>query len=232
MLIGKFSVKKYLSVLIFSVLFSASLTSVAPVDQVIRFSLWTPLESYPGSGEEFDPKAPFAYPIQRLKEVVPFFIEGMVCGWRFTYTPSDKMRNVEEYFEFEPLREYPNMESSIKYLEPWVEGNRLNCWIEFYCPPYLTAWREQWNRSQYKKISGRGYGSLMKGFDGIYEGASEALREAVRAYGRTVVKNKPQEISGEVLLTGLHSIGLKAGRYVVDLDFFLNVSRIKAYSAY
>ena len=72
----------------------------------------------------------------------------------------------------------------------------------------------------------------MKGFDGIYEGASEALKEAVRAYGRTVVKNKPQEISGEVLLTGLPSIGLKAGRYVVDLDFFLNVSRIKAYSTY
>lgn len=201
-------------------------------EELIRFSLWATLEAYPEAGEKIDVDAPFAHPINRLKELVPFFIEGMVCGWSFTYTPSDKTRGVEEFFEFKPLREYPNMKSLIQYKEPRIEENKLHCWIEFICPPHLTSWRKTWKTLGYQRISGRGQGRLTEGFDGIYEGASQALKGAVREYARSITKNKPKEITGEVLLTGLPSIGLKSGRYIVDLDFFLNVSRIKEYTIY
>ena len=201
-------------------------------EERIRFSLWATLEAYPEAGEIVDPAKPFAHPINRLKEIVPFFIEGMVCGWSFSYTPSDKTRNVEEFFEFKPLREYPNMKSRITYTEPWVEDNKLHCWVEFVCPPHLTAWRNTWQTLGYHRISGRGQGLLTDGFDGIYEGASIALKEAIRSYARSITKNKPKEISGEVLVTGLPSIALKSGRYIVDLDFFLNVSRIIDYTIY
>ncbi len=201
-------------------------------EELIRFSLWATLEAYPGAGEVVDAAAPFAHPVNRLKEIVPFFVEGMVCGWSFTYVPSDKMRGVEEFFEFKPLREYPGMASRIQYKEPWVEENRLNCWVEFRCPPHLTAWRNTWKTLGYHRISGRGQGRLTDGFDGIYEGATIALKEAVREYARSITKNKPKEITGEVLLTGLPSIGLKSGKYIVDLDFFLNVSRIINYTIY
>lgn len=201
-------------------------------EELIRFSLWATLEAYPEAGEVVDVNAPFAHPINRLKELVPFFVEGMVCGWSFTYTPSDKTRGVEEFFEFAPLREYPNMRSLIQYKEPWVEENRLSCWIEFRCPPHLTSWRKTWKTLGYRRVSGRGQGRLTDGFDGIYEGASTALKEAVREYARSVTKNKPKEVVGEVLLTGLPSIGLRSGRYVVDLDFFLNVSKIIDYTIY
>ncbi len=199
-------------------------------EELIRFSLWATLEAYPEAGEVVDSQNPLAHPIKRLQEIVPFFIEGMVCGWSFTYTPSDKTRNVEEFFEFKPLREYPNMKSFIKYTEPWFEENKLQCWVEFSCPPHLTAWRNTWKN--FHKVSGRGQGKLIDGFDGIYEGATLALKEAVREYARTITKNKPKEIIGEVLVTGLPSIGLKSGRYVVDLDFFLNVSRIISYTVF
>ena len=206
--------------------------AVSPDWEIIRFSLWAPLEAYPGSGEVFDTDNPFAYPIQRLKELVPFFIEGMVCGWSFSYTPSDKTRNVAEHFEFSPLRTYPDLTKNIQYMEPWIKENRLYAWIEFPCSPEITAWRKSWEKSQYKKISGRGSGLLTDGFDGIYEGTSKALKEAIRGYVRSITKNKPQEISGEVLITGLPKIGIKSGRYLVDLDFFLNVSRIRDYKMY
>ena len=199
-------------------------------EELIRFSLWTTLEAYPEAGEVVDIKTPFTHPISRLKEIVPFFVEGMVCGWSFTYIPSDKTRNVEEFFEFKPFREYPNMKSLIKYTEPWIEENKLQCWIEFSCPPHLTTWRNTWKN--FHKISGRGHGKLIDGFDGIYEGATLALKEAVREYARSITKNKPKEITGEVLVTGLPSIGLKSGRYIVDLDFFLNVSRIINYTIF
>lgn len=201
-------------------------------EELIRFSLWATLEAYPEAGEVVDIHNPYAHPINRLKEIAPFFIEGMVCGWSFTYTPSDKTRNVEEFFEFKPLRDYPNLESDIKYTEPWVEENKLQCWIEFRCPPHLTAWRNTWKTLGYQRISGRGQGKLVEGFDGIHQAATTALKEAVREYARSITKNKPKEITGEVLLTGLPSIGLKSGRYIVDLDFFLNVSRIINYTIF
>ena len=201
-------------------------------EEIVRFSLWATLEAYPEAGEVIDANAPFAHPISRLKEIVPFFVEGMVCGWNFTYVPSDKTRNVEERFEFKPLREYPNRNSIIQYKEPWIEENKLFCWVEIHCPPHLTAWRSTWKTLGYQRISGRGQGRLTDGFDGIYEGATIALKEAVREYARSITKNKPKEITGEVLLTGLPSIGLKSGRYIVDLDFFLNVSRIINYTIY
>ena len=62
-------------------------------EELIRFSLWATLEAYPEAGEVVDTKNPLAHPINRLQEIVPFFIEGMICGWSFTYTPSDKTRN-------------------------------------------------------------------------------------------------------------------------------------------
>lgn len=223
--------------LIFILLFCNFFVFAQPIagpaeEELIRFSLWATLEAYPEAGEVVDPKQPFAHPIKRLKELVPFFVEGMVCGWSFTYTPSDATRNVEEFFEFIPLRQYPNLESHITYKEPWVEDNKLHCWIEFLCPPHLTSWRNSWENLDYHRISGRGQGRLIDGFDGIYEGATQALKTAVREYARTITKNKPKEIRGEVLLTGLPSIGLKSGRYIVDLDFFLNVSRIINYTIY
>lgn len=201
-------------------------------EELIRFSLWAPLEAYPGSGERVDVNAPFAYPISRLKETVPFFIEGMVCGWAFVYRPSDKLRDVAEEFEFVPLREYPDMMARIRYTEPWVEGNRLNCWVEFHCPSHLTSWRRMWKSLDRKRVAGKGMGLLTDGFDGIHQGASQALKAAVRSYAQSVTKNKPREIRGEVLLAGAPKIGVKSGRYVVDLDFFLNVSRIVDYTIY
>ncbi len=231
----RISVKLTILILLFALCSNqifAKPTAGPAEEELIRFSLWATLEAYPEAGEVVDMQNPFAHPINRLKEIVPFFLEGMVCGWSFTYTPSDKTRNVEEFFEFKLLREFPNMESLINYTEPWVEENKLQCWIEFRCPPHLTAWRNSWKTLGYHRISGRGQGKLIDGFDGIHEAATMALKEAVREYARSITKNKPKEITGEVLVTGLPSIGLKSGRYIVDLDFFLNVSRIINYTIY
>ena len=67
----------------------------------IRFPIWAEVDAYPGTQAAVDDVGAeeFSYPIARIKETVPFLIEGLVYGWRFTYVPSDKTRGVEEYFE-------------------------------------------------------------------------------------------------------------------------------------
>jgi len=54
----------------------------------------------------------------------------------------------------------------------------------------------------------------------------------VREYWRTMVKNKPKEILGRVLLIQDPRIYIYEGQYVVDLDFFLQTDRIILYSNY
>ena len=59
-----------------------------------------------------------------------------------------------------------------------------------------------------------------------------AIKDAVRAYFRTKIKNKPKEIRGRVLLRREPLIGIDAGRYKVQLDFFLETDKIVPYTQF
>lgn len=202
-------------------------------EEKVRISLWAQLDAYPGlENSSALTDNVFSYPISRLKKIAPFLLEGMVCGWSFSYTPYDNARNVSEYFEFKPLFSLNELGQNISYKNPWIQDDRLYCWVEYECTPQVAAWRNAWRTSEYRRISGSGTGSLAEGFDGIEQAAREALKLAVRNYARTITKNKPREIIGEVLITGNPELGIKSGRYTIELDFFLNIDKIIWYNVY
>ena len=87
-------------------------------------------------------------------------------------------------------------------------------------------------KSNYRKISGTGEGLVSEGFDGIKIGAQNALKSAVREYARTIIKNKPKEIIGEVLIINDPYIRIRSGRYLVQLDFLLNINKIIEYNIF
>lgn len=73
---------------------------------------------------------------------------------------------------------------------------------------------------------------IADGFDGITNAANDALKNAVREHYRQILKNKPKEIDGHVIIRGTPQIGINAGRYVVELDFFLETDRIVKYTQF
>jgi hypothetical protein len=79
------------------------------------------------------------------------------------------------------------------------------------------------------KIKGTGKAKVEDEFDGIREACSQAAKNAVRQYWRSLVENKPKEISGTVLLIGAPRIYIKSGLYIVELDFFMETDRIVPY---
>ena len=81
-------------------------------------------------------------------------------------------------------------------------------------------------------IQGVGYGDLKKGFPGLKDAAYDALKNAVREYYRAIIKNKPKEITGSVLIRDIPTIGISSGRYIFNLDFFLECGKIIEYSVY
>ena len=199
----------------------------------IRIPLWAELDAYPGLAEAQDTSAGvFDYSSARLKTLAPFIIGGMVHGWNFSYTPSDKLRGVEEYVDFFPVRELGEAEQSIAYTKPWVEEGKVYCWVEFTRTEAMIRNYYLWASITNDTVHGIGYGKISDGFDGITNAVRDAIKNAVRAYFRTKIKNKPKEIRGRVLLRQEPLIGIDAGRYKVQLDFFLETDKILPYTQF
>jgi len=225
------TLKKLIFVLAFT---ASSLFAQTPsVVRNIRLPLWAELDAYPGLELSADENSgQFDFPVSQMRRIAPFIISGMVYGWNFVYVPYDKARGVEEYLEVTEIVSSDVIKGGIKYTSPWISDNNLNCWVEYVRTDSQVQTYNLWKSIQNPVIGGIGYASVEKGFEGIEEAAREALKDAVRSYYRKVIKNKPKEITGSVLIRDFPTLGIKSGRYVINLDFFLECGRIVEYSVY
>ncbi len=199
----------------------------------IRLPLWAELDAYPGlelSGGEDEGQ--FDFPVSQMRKIAPFIINGMVYGWNFVYVPYDKARGVEEYLEITEIVPADVIRGGITYASPWISDNNLNCWAEYTRTDSQVQSYNLWASIQNPVIAGIGYGSVEKGFEGIEEAARESLKAAIRNYYRKTIKNKPKEITGSVLIRKFPTLGIDSGRYVINLDFFLECGKIIEYSVY
>ena len=226
--------KFFLSVFLFFIAFSSRLSAQTPsVIRNIRIPLWAELDAYPELPEAADFEAgQFDFPIKQMKRIAPFVINGMVYGWNFVYVPYDKARGVEEYLEVTEIVASDVIKGGISYSSPWIENNNLNCWVEYRRTDSQIQNYNLWSSIQNPIIGGTGYASVENGFNGIEEAAREALKSAIRNHYRSIIKNKPKEITGAVLVRNIPTLGIDAGRYVINLDFFLECGKIVEYSVY
>lgn len=212
--------------------FNAGFSQVPSIIEHLRVPLWAQIDSIPGLEEYDEDAGMYDYAVKGIKEVSPYIIEGMVYGWDFVYTPLDRQRGVEEYFEILPKEDFSVSARNINYAYPWIEDNKLNCWCEY----TRTADEIQnfylWSSIQNPRIHGIGYGSVDKGFEGLQDAVADGVKNAVRDYYRNIIKNKPKEITGSVLIREIPTIGIDAGRYLLNLDFFLECGRIVEYTRY
>lgn len=203
------------------------------VVQNIRIPLWAELDAYPELEYKSDEnQGEYEYPKKQIKEVAPFLINGMVYGWRFSYTPSDTLRGVEEILEITEIESSQLIQDRINYESAWIENGRLNYWCEYHRTENEIQNYFFWKSIQNPMIHGRGYGKLIDGFDGIRNAAKEALKDAIRQHYRKQIKNKPKEITGSVLIRDLPTLGITSGRYIINLDFFLEYGKIIEYTIY
>lgn len=210
-------------------------------DRQIRFALWASGDAYPGYFDQTkaaqdqrpEPETMYDVPVARIKEVAPFLLEGMVYGWKFDYVPYDRARRVEEYFSFKPVQSFSETDkANIRYEKPWAQDDRLWCWIAFERTSQMMHRFLLWQGITNPRVKGIGYARLTDGFAGIQAACGEAVKQAVREYERKLIKNKPKEIFGTVLISEPPLIGIDSGRYMVTLDFFLETDRIVKYETF
>jgi hypothetical protein len=225
---------KYVSLIILFAAISMGLPAADDnADRLIHIPLWAMLDAYPGTEAASSVSDNvFAEPMSKLRETAPFLVQGMIYGFTFSYTPSDTLRNVPEAFSFEPVKELGDDERRISYTQPRIEGSRLYCWVDFERTASMIFQKKQWEAVSNLRVSGRGSGRLEDGFLGITEASRDALKNAVREYGRSITKNKPKEITGTAIITGTPKIGIISGKYAVALDFFLQITILVPYTQY
>ena len=200
---------------------------------LLRFPLWALIDEVPSlEYQNDDSKQFFDFSVERLKELGPFVIEGMVYGWKFSYTPYDKKRNVAENFVYEKVAEIPKKDPSLKYGEVWLDNGRLNCWVQYARSKAMMQNYYAWLSVKNPKIHAQGKGKLISGIEGIKDAYAEAIKNAVRSYAQGLTKNKPKEITGTVLLTDYPRLIVQHGYYLADLSFYLEIADIRKYNYY
>lgn len=206
--------------------------SQSPINlESIRIGVWAELDAYPELYEKNDDI--LKHTKDRIRDLSIFLMEGMVYGWKFVYTPSDKLRGVEEYLEVVPLKPFNQVDKDkIIYSDTFFEENRVNVWCNYERTEFQIQNYKFWSGINHPVIQGRGLGKISDGFDGIQTASKNALKEAVRAHYRGELKNKPKEISGSVLIRQPPQIGITEGQYAIFLDFFLESDRIIKYTTY
>lgn len=222
-----------------AVLASAASSQVPSQDEKVRIAVWAVKDVYPGLAEEDKSAASsveageWDYAKEEVRKVAKFMIGGMTEGWTFEYTPSDRARGVKEYFDIQDIHKLDSEDAkSIDYTQVWVEDGKVWCWIEFIRTQRMKEELSMWQKLNSAAVSGTGYGGVEKGFEGITEAAKAAVKDAVRARYRAIIKNKPRLITGRVLVRKPPKVGISSGRYKVALDFFMEGDIIQQYGVF
>jgi hypothetical protein len=178
-------------------------------------------------------EAEYPIPIEkaqlRLLEEARTLISGMVYGWAFVYTPSDRERHVEEVFVLTPVAEVPWGSPRLTARETEVVDTKLYARISYAMSPEEAARRESWASSAAPHSTGRGTGDLLAGPAGKSAALAAAIREAVRSYLTARVLNKPREIRGEVVLWDDPQTIVRPAGYITTARVKLRVSEIIPY---
>lgn len=199
----------------------------AEAPRILRAPVWVYLETVPGSvAEEIPP------PIENLRAVARFVMGGMVYGWKFTYTPSDRARSVNEEFTLAPILEIDKNDSRLILDDITPKYPKLSCWAQYTLDDSHARWNKYWDSVLFAPSSGRGSGERKDETDGIRTAYTRALLSAVRERARKLEKNKPKEIVGELLLRDEPRLFPDEGRFVADVDVLINIKEIVPYTAF
>lgn len=200
----------------------------------LRVKIWSLYDQEPSLNDVPKDNESLFLPSERnLKKIGPFLLQGMIYGWNFTYTPSDKLRQVEENFEFSPISSISVDDPNINWDSPVISDSRITIWLEYERTDSMMSLRNYWHSIQFPRITGIGQSKITLGIESIEIAVSEAAKNAIRNYAQGVSKNKPKLITGSILLKDENpTIYIKSGYYTADLDFFLHVDTIEQYSHY
>lgn len=198
---------------------------------IIRAPIWVFLEPQPGVMTDAEQKAKLP-PRQAITEISKMVMAGMTYGWRFSYTPYDKKRNVPEEFTLEPLHTIESNDERLHITELRPQYPYLYCWAEYRITDAMAQRRKQWATSQYAAATGYGTAARKEETEGFFLAYERAAQSAVQNYLRKKVKNKPKHVVGEMLIKDNPRLYASNGEINTVLTVYIYIKEIVPYTIF
>lgn len=156
---------------------------------------------------------------------------GMIWGFRFTYVPMDKTRNIEESFKMESAQEISTADPRLLPDAPIIEGTNAAAYVDFRMNADETDRFRQWSGSLYPRSQGEGRVPA-RSRNSRFAAIEDAVRSAVREYARGATLNKPREITGWCAFEQPADIRFQAGHYLARVKIRLKIEEIRHYEVF
>jgi hypothetical protein len=212
----------------------AGLAGAAPAaaqeDRLLRAEFWTDLNGIPASGDPWPLPLPVA--AGRLVDEAAFVFSGQLWGFDFDWTPSDKARNVAEYFAIVPAGGIPHGDPRLLPEDTRVEGQSLLAYVSYRPTATEAGLLASYALSPWKSAQGQGSGSYLKGYAGRREAYGEAARAALRDLLRGLEPNKPRRVKGVIVFSGTPRIAVVDGDYRVYARFRIKVTEVQSWERF
>lgn len=181
--------------------------------------------------------APYGRPAQRaaieqMLEEARFVFSGMIYGFSFIYTPPDNARQVGEIFVLEPATEIPWGSDRLQIRQTWEKDDILYVSISYRLEEHEQLRLRSWSANTFPASTGRGASNYFGGPEEKTAAHTQAVKEAIRAYLRQRMYNKPKEISGDLILAEAPRSYYSSGQYVSIVDIKIDFGEITAYTQY
>ena len=198
---------------------------------IVRAPVWVFLEPQPGIMDN-DTQGTWLPPRKALTELSKTIMEGMVYGWKFSYTPFDKRRKVAEEFELVPLQSIFSDDNRLSVTELRPQYPFLYCWAEYRVTNAIALHRTEWIRINYVTAKGTGSAERKMEIDGVRQAYREAALAAVRGYLRKNIKNKPKTVTGEMLIKDNPRLYVSGGKFMTELTVYLYIKEVTPYEIF
>jgi hypothetical protein len=195
---------------------------------LLEVPVWTEIEPLVGAVEDRPPEQ--AIPVDLLEQA-RLILGGMIYGYSFVYTPSDRGRKVADRFDLIPLGEIPWGDPRLSVAWVTQKQGRLYAQMAYDMAEFQDARRRAWSTSSLPAASGRGEEQLASPH-ARQAALKAAIEEAIRDYARGRVDNKPRELRGDVVIWEPHTTMMGRGTYLTTVKVKLRITDTLPYRLY
>lgn len=210
-------------------LFLSTLLFAIPGDHIIIEEFWVTLHNTkPGLQSVLDnPDDEIRDAIDRLYGELVFVLSGMIYGFEFRYVPLDRMRQIDEEFDLVPRSLIIRGDPRMRVKASRIENNKLFIQARYTLEDFQASWRDAWQNNTTAFSSARGRAHFDQTEEMRIQAIEAAVKEAIRAYCRPRIANKPAEIKGAVLLQEAPRILVMEGSYLAEVRIKLMIDSFR-----
>lgn len=168
----------------------------------------------------------------RILEEARYVFSGMIFGFTFSYTPSDRARNIPEEFTLLPASEISWSDPNLFVRETRREGSRVYARLRYALHDFQETWYESALSNIMGGSAGAGEAPIFAGYKERLTSIENSVKNAVREYARGRIDNKPRKITGTVFLNSAPRIEVVSGVYRALSSVRLKIDDVVSYGVY